>query len=935
MYKIYIDDLIIYHPLLEDYPVTSAKLDTEVNKAGKLEFTIPDINGHYNIPQMMKSKVVVEEDGNQIFKGRILNIKHDMYNNKSITCEGELAYLNDSIQRPYDFQSGDKHTTVVELFTFFINKHNAMVTKDKQFKVGRITVSDPNDYIVRSDENCKSTYQAIKEKLLDHFDGYMILRYEKDGTYIDYVKDFNTMTMQSIELAVNLIDLNTETKGEDIVTAVIPYGAKLKDSEGNETSERLNIKSVNGGSDMIENAEAVAKFGRIVKNIVYDDVTEALNLKRKAEAELQSGLAFNNSLTVKAADLSKADMNEKPFSVGNYIKVKSKYHNYDDMLPLLKLSIDLLNPQSCQLTLGKTWKTFTETGGNQGPEGPQGRPGKPGQDGTDGKPGPQGPEGKPGPTGPQGPQGEQGPQGVPGLQGTQGEKGEQGIPGPKGDKGDAGNDGKPGTDGRTSYFHIKYAKTATPTSSSELLEVPDKYIGTYVDFIEADSTDPKKYTWARFEGVQGPKGDQGIPGQNGTDGTTSYLHIKYSNDGGKNFTANNGETPGDYIGVCVDRNQVDPTTPGSYTWSKVKGEQGQTGPQGKPGATGPQGPQGIPGKDGVIASNSEPADKTKVWLDTSVTPPILKRWNGSKWEIVNEVSVGGRNLLLKSGVEVTNNNYRFSEHTPSSPLIEGEFYTVSICITPAEKIQYYSLYFSFGNALNVTLHPKGTEKQVLTGTFLMRYASGKTPSDNVDYARAQLYRLPNDGSVTGLSTLHWIKIERGNKATDWSPAPEDQLDDLISQIQNVRYDITTDLEKTEKNILNQVNEKYYDKTTGQEVASRITALETRAGAIEGSVTTAINGLSDKVGISEYNKLRKWFTFDDNYFTIGNDKSKTKLNLQNDKIRFISDGVTISEWGNDAFNADNGYFDVSLRIGNFEFTPRDNGSLSFGKVGGIK
>ena len=872
MYKIYIDDLIIYHPLHDDYPVTSAKLDTEVNKAGKLDFTIPQTNAHYNIPQMMKSKVVVEEDGNQIFKGRILNIKHDMYNNKAITCEGELAYLNDSLQRPYDFQSGDKHTTVAELFTFFINNHNSMVTKDKQFKVGKITVSDPNDYIVRSDENCKSTYQAIKEKLLDHFDGYMILRYEKDGTYIDYVKDFNTMTMQSIELAVNLIDLNTETKGEDIVTAVIPYGAKLKDSEGNETSERLNIKSVNGGSDMIENAEAVAKFGRIVKNIVYDDVTEALNLKRKAEAELQSGLAFNNSLTVKAADLSKADMNEKPFSVGNYIKVKSKYHNYDDMLPLLKLSIDLLNPQSCQLTLGKTWKTFTETGGNQGPQGPQGRPG---QDGTDGKPGPQGPEGKP---------------------------------------------GQNGTDGKTSYFHIKYSKTATPTSSAELLETPDKYIGTYVDFVQADSTDPSKYTWARFEGLQG---EQGLPGHNGQDGTTSYLHIKYSNDGGKNFTSNNGETPGAYIGTCVDNNQTDPTTVKSYTWAKIKGEQGA---QGKPGAD---------GKDGTIASDTEPEDKTKVWLDTSVTPPILKRWNGSKWEIVNEVSVGGRNLLLKSGVEVTNNNYRFSEHTLSSPLIEGEFYTVSICITPAEKIQYYSLYFSFGNALNVTLHPKGTEKQVLTGTFLMRYASGKTPSDNVDYARAQLYRLPNDGSVTGPSTLHWIKIERGNKATDWTPAPEDQLDDLISQIQNVRYDITTDLEKTEKNILNQVNEKYYDKTTGQEVASRITALETRAGAIEGSVTTAINGLSDKVGISEYNKLRKWFTFDDNYFTIGNDKSKTKLNLQNDKIRFISDGVTISEWGNDAFNADNGYFDVSLRIGNFEFTPRDNGSLSFGKVGGIK
>ena len=300
-----------------------------------------------------------------------------------------------------------------------------------------------------------------------------------------------------------------------------------------------------------------------------------------------------------------------------------------------------------------------------------------GQDGTDGKPGAQGPQGKPGPAGPQGPQG------VPGLQGVQGERGEQGIPGPKGDKGDAGNDGKPGatgpqgpagndgkpgTDGKTSYFHIKYSKTATPTNSSELLEVPDKYIGTYVDFVQTDSNDPKKYTWARFEGVQGPKGDQGIPGQNGQDGTTSYLHIKYSDDNGKNFTANNGETPGDYIGVCVDRNQVDPMYTWYYTWSKVKGEQGQTGPQGKPGATGPQGPtgptgaQGLPGKDAALAGNEPPTDTNMLWLDTNVKPPALKRWDGEKWELVNNVEIGDKieaelveatSSIIKSSEEIT------------------------------------------------------------------------------------------------------------------------------------------------------------------------------------------------------------------------------------------------------------------------------------------
>ena len=138
----------------------------------------------------------------------------------------------------------------------------------------------------------------------------------------------------------------------------------------------------------------------------------------------------------------------------------------------------------------------------------------------------------------------QGPQGTQGLQGIQGEKGEQGIP------------GKDGKNGSTTYFHIKYAAVSNPTAS-QMTEVPNTYIGTYVDFTAADSADPAKYTWSRFQGIQGEKGTQGIPGTNGVNGRTSYLHIKYSNDSGKTFTGNSGEDSGTYIGTCVDYTQND------------------------------------------------------------------------------------------------------------------------------------------------------------------------------------------------------------------------------------------------------------------------------------------------------------------------------------------------------------------------------------------
>lgn len=141
--------------------------------------------------------------------------------------------------------------------------------------------------------------------------------------------------------------------------------------------------------------------------------------------------------------------------------------------------------------------------------------------------------------------------------------------------GSQGIPGKDGVDGKTSYFHIKYSPVENPTAS-QMTDTPNKYIGTYVDFVQASSNDPSKYTWALF------KGDDGIPGTNGENGQTSYLHIKYSDDG-KTFTANNGETPGVYMGVYVDFIQADSSVFSDYTWSKIKGEDGQDGQDGKDG----------------------------------------------------------------------------------------------------------------------------------------------------------------------------------------------------------------------------------------------------------------------------------------------------------------------------------------------------------------
>lgn len=181
-----------------------------------------------------------------------------------------------------------------------------------------------------------------------------------------------------------------------------------------------------------------------------------------------------------------------------------------------------------------------------------------------------------------------------------GNTGEQGVPGTP------GKDGADGTDGLTSYFHIKYSNIPKPTEPSDMLETPAKYIGTYVDFSSLDSTDPSKYTWSKFEGDDGA---DGLPGVNGQDGKTSYLHVAYANtpDGETDFSVSESENKL-YMGVCVDFNEPDPMTPSSYSWSRIKGKDGQDGADGQPGPQGEPGADGAPGKTSYFHVKYAPND---------------------------------------------------------------------------------------------------------------------------------------------------------------------------------------------------------------------------------------------------------------------------------------------------------------------------------------
>lgn len=377
-------------------------------------------------------------------------------------------------------------------------------------------------------------------------------------------KKNNKTTFDNFSELKSEVSETTTKQIEKLMDALKPYQCSVVSSDGTmfkngEGTTALTAKVIDGGKDITDNLK-----------ITW--------LKEGTK------ISEEKSVTVKASDVS---------GTATYVL---EVRDQGDALR-----------GTCEVTISNVNDGTDGEAGAQGPQGEKGETGAQGpqgEKGDTGEQGPQGEQGLQGERGPRGPQGEQGPQGLQGLQGLQGE---QGIPGPTGETGATGATGpqgpagKDGTNGKTSYFHIKYSPVENPTSS-QMSEIPNTYIGTYVDYIEQDSTDPSKYTWYRFQGLQGAQGTQGIPGTNGADGKTSYLHIKYSNDGGKTFTSNSGETVGDYIGQCTDFNRADPTTVGAYTWSKIKGEtgaKGEKGDKGATGATGPQGPQGVKGDTGA------------------------------------------------------------------------------------------------------------------------------------------------------------------------------------------------------------------------------------------------------------------------------------------------------------------------------------------------
>lgn len=351
MYQVYYKDKLVYDLRDEDLIFIDPVLNLEASKAGSFEFKIPPTHPHYGLFQKMVSEVVVKEDGVEIFRGRVIEDTELFNKVKRIFCEGDLAYLNDSIQHPTEYHD----MSVRGYLETIISEHNKQVTLERRFQVGIVTVKDSNDSLFRY-TNWESTMQTIKEDLVDDLGGYIRTRYENGIRYIDYIADTLNTCTQSIRFGENLLDFTRNFTVEDLVTVLIPLGAKLEESTIKALEERLTIKEVNNNSVELVNQTAVNHYGRITKVVKWDNVHTPANLKKKGEAYLKEGQWENAIIEAKAVDLHLADSAVERFKILDSIHVVSVPHGLDKFFPLTKLSIPLDKPSNATITLGSKEK---------------------------------------------------------------------------------------------------------------------------------------------------------------------------------------------------------------------------------------------------------------------------------------------------------------------------------------------------------------------------------------------------------------------------------------------------------------------------------------------------------------------------------------------------------------------------------------------------
>lgn len=360
MYRVYCDGYILHEPAFDDvnYMLLSPVITKEVNKADSFTFIIPKTNVNADKLQRLKSVIEVYEDDTRIFRGRILNDTKDWNDTKTVVCEGGLALLNDTVKRPYQTQT----LTAAAYFRWLLTYHNNLAPDDKKFEAGTITVS--GSLTIPENAAYPTIWHELENNLINQFGGYLFCNYDdQTGKYVvDYLADSPYHSTQVIRFGENLLDLTRETKGENVVTRLIPLGCKLDDIAssggpvGGYGEQRLTIESVNDGHDYLVNSAAEALYGRIWGVEIFENIDTASELKTLGQQSLALRSQGLSSIQFTAVDLHLLDSSIDSLGFMSYVTVEDTVHNVSGEYLVTKKTIDLTDPSKGTVTIGNESK---------------------------------------------------------------------------------------------------------------------------------------------------------------------------------------------------------------------------------------------------------------------------------------------------------------------------------------------------------------------------------------------------------------------------------------------------------------------------------------------------------------------------------------------------------------------------------------------------
>ncbi len=388
MYRVYSDDTIIHDGSSPDLAVHTIDpvLNLEDSAAGSFTFTLPPGNDGYAIVERELSTIYVKRNDETIWSGRVLSETKDFQNRRKLKAEGALAYLNDTIQPIATYRNVNVSTFLATLLVL----HNNKVASNREITLGSVTVVDrDDDYVYQT--NFKSTWETIKETLLDRLGGHIRIRYPygPNTPVLDYLAAYPKTATQEINFGENLLDFTSDWDLSSLATVVIPRGKQNTEEDDNGQKTYVTVASVNGGSIYVFNQSAYQTYGRVEKVVDFSDVEEPSVLLSLANAYVSAQQFDAMVLNINAVDMYRMsrpialtvddsnnvpftdeDGNEiagwipgisdaeyddfLPFDLLDEVRCLSRPHGLSRLFPITKIKLPLDKPDSVVYTMGAT-----------------------------------------------------------------------------------------------------------------------------------------------------------------------------------------------------------------------------------------------------------------------------------------------------------------------------------------------------------------------------------------------------------------------------------------------------------------------------------------------------------------------------------------------------------------------------------------------------